>query len=449
MIEINSITVVDSIMGSGKTSAILNMVNQNPENSYVYVTPYLDEVERVINQTSHRFKQPHNNGEGKLESWHRLLSAGESIVTTHALFLMATSETIQLIHEGGYTLILDEVLDIFKEYNDAVKSYENKTVTKGDVRWLQQEGYITVSQADYGVQWNGAITEDCHYSEVERLARNGTLRCIDDCLFWEYPKEVFTAFNSIYILTYMFESTILSAYMRIYELPYDKVSAERIGDKNFRLCPYTDDTETKKKMFSLVNIYSGNLNSIGKQKNAFSVSWLKGRNSEQIAEIKSYMRRYKEKLKSPSYAVMWTTTKQNDIYKKLERIKGFKYTRQLTAEEQKYSDDENKKLKCFVSCNARATNDYADRTTLLYMLNRFPPVETGKYFSRRGSPIDEDGFATSELLQWIWRSAIRKDNKINLFIPSSRMRKLLYEWFGVNETSYHPRPNKVLEKALL
>lgn len=249
MKAIPNITVVDSIMGSGKTSAILNMVNQDCENSYVYVTPYLDEVERVINQTNHRFKQPHNNGEGKLESLHRLLSAGESIVTTHALFLMATTETIQLIHEGGYILILDEVLDIFREYNDVVKSLENKTVTKGDVRWLQQEGYITVSPADYGVQWNGAITKDCHYSEVERLARNGTLRCIDDCLYWEYPAEVFTAFTNIYVLTYMFESTLLSAYMRIYELQYTKVSAEHIDGGEFRLCPYADDIESKKAIF--------------------------------------------------------------------------------------------------------------------------------------------------------------------------------------------------------
>lgn len=449
MIEIEKITVVDSIMGSEKTSAMLNIVNGDSENSYIYVTPYIDQVERVIEQTSHKFKQPYNTGDGKLESLHLLLSAGESVVTTHALFLMATAETIQLIHEGGYILILDEVLDIFREYNDVVKSLENKTVTKGDVRWLQQEEYITVSRADYGVQWDGVITEDCHYSEVERLARNGTLRCIDDCLYWEYPTEVFTAFNRVYILTYMFESTMLSAYMRIYGLPYTKVSAERTDSGNFRLCPYADDTEYKKKLFSLVNIYSGNLNSIGKQKNAFSISWLKGRNSEQITEIKNFMRRYKEQLNAPSNAIMWTTTKQNDFYKKLERIKGFKYTRRLTSKDLKASDSYIRKLQCFVACTARATNDYADRTTLLYMINRYISPEIEKYFSRRGSPVDGDEFATSELLQWIWRSAIRKGEQINLYIPSSRMRKLLFRWFGVNEASYHTSPNKVLEKALL
>ncbi len=57
---------------------------------------------------------------------------------------------------------------------------------------------------------------------------------------------------------------------------------------------------------------------------------------------------------------------------KLERrIKGFKYTCQLTAEEQKVPESDRRKLQCFVACTARATNDYADRTTLLYMINRY------------------------------------------------------------------------------
>ena len=436
-------------MGSGKTSAMLDKVNADTDSSYIYVTPYLPEVERVIKQTGYRFKQPYNTGEGKLNSLHKLLAAGESIVTTHALFLMATSETVQLIHEGGYTLILDEALDIFKEYNDVVKSLDNKAVTKGDVRWLIQEGYISVSPFDYFVKWNGAITEDFHYSEVERLAKNGSLRCIDDSLYWEYPIEVFTAFESIYILTYLFESSMLAAYMGIYGLPYQKVSAEHTEDGIFRLCPYTDDLERRKALFSLVNIYTGELNSLGNKTNAFSVNWLKNRCPEQMRQLQNAMRNYKGQMKAPTSSVMWTTTKQYDIHKKLEKVKGFKYIRQLTAEEQRLPDTEKRKLQCFVSCTARATNDYSDRSTLLYMVNRYLSPEIEKYFSRRGNPTDEDRFATSELLQWIWRSAIRDNKPINLYIPSSRMRGLLFSWFGVDEVLNLPRTKRVLEKASL
>lgn len=446
---ISSIIVVDSIMGSGKTSAMLNKVKSDADGSYIYVTPYLPEVERVIKDTGYRFKQPYNTGAGKLDSLHKLLAAGESVVTTHALFLMATSETVQLIHEGSYTLILDEALDVLREYNEVVKSIDNKTLTKGDVRWLIQEKYISVSPLDYCVEWNGTAEEDFHYSEVERLAKNGSLRCIDDTLYWEYPVEVFAAFESVYILTYLFESSRFAAYMGIYHLSYEKMSAMRTEDGSFQLCPYIDDTEQRKALIQRINIYSGDLNRIGDKRNAFSVNWLKGINTEQVRDIQKAMRNYKGQLKAHTASVMWTTTKQFDFYKRLERVKGFKYTRQLTSDEQKLPDEEKRKLQCFVSCTARATNDYSERTTLLYMINRYLPPEVGKYYSRRGNPIDEDLFATGELLQWIWRSAIRKGKSVNLYIPSCRMRELLFKWLGANETMYHPRTKRCLEKALL
>ena len=32
------------------------------------------------------------------------------------------------------------------------------------------------------------------------------------------------------------------------------------------------------------------------------------------------------------------------------------------------------------------------------------------------------------MVQWIWRSAIRDGNEVNLYIPSRRMRELLIGW---------------------
>lgn len=45
-VEIN---IVDAVCGSGKTSAAINMINASaPEEKFLYITPYLDEVERII-----------------------------------------------------------------------------------------------------------------------------------------------------------------------------------------------------------------------------------------------------------------------------------------------------------------------------------------------------------------------------------------------------------------
>ena len=48
--------------------------------------------------------------------------------------------------------------------------------------------------------------------------------------------------------------------------------------------------------------------------------------------------------------------------------------------------------------------------------------------------INKDFYALSILLQWIWRSRIRnikdtpEQRKIDLYLPSSRMKRLLLEW---------------------
>lgn len=51
-----------------------------------------------------------------------------------------------------------------------------------------------------------------------------------------------------------------------------------------------------------------------------------------------------------------------------------------------------------------------------------------KASAMKGFPVKEDIFALSEMVQWVWRSAIREGNPINIYVPSSRMRDLLERW---------------------
>ena len=81
--------------------------------------------------------------------------------------------------------------------------------------------------------------------------------------------------------------------------------------------------------------------------------------------------------------------------------------------------------KGFVSCNARATNEYSERRYVAYLLDRFLNPLDKSFFKERGVIIDENLWALSELIQFIWRSRIRKGKSIELYIPSQRMRNLL------------------------
>ena len=55
------VTVIDSIMGSGKTTSLINMMNENLDERFIYITPYRDEIQRVIEGCYNRyFETPKN-----------------------------------------------------------------------------------------------------------------------------------------------------------------------------------------------------------------------------------------------------------------------------------------------------------------------------------------------------------------------------------------------------
>ncbi|SEI14496.1 hypothetical protein SAMN05192559_12119 [Halobacillus karajensis] len=59
------INVIDSIMGSGKTSWAIQYMNNSPRHKrFIYITPFLNEVKRVIDSTDREFTQPQNENDG-------------------------------------------------------------------------------------------------------------------------------------------------------------------------------------------------------------------------------------------------------------------------------------------------------------------------------------------------------------------------------------------------
>lgn len=97
-------------------------------------------------------------------------------------------------------------------------------------------------------------------------------------------------------------------------------------------------------------------------------------------------------------------------------------------------DDDEKYRINFISQTARGTNDYRHKTHLLYLTNFFPnPLIKNFLISRDEIQIDMDAYALSNLLQWIWRSAIRDGQEITVFIPAERVRHLLMKWLGYTD----------------
>lgn len=145
-------------------------------------------------------------------------------------------------------------------------------------------------------------------------------------------------------------------------------------------------------------------NNIGNGYYDLSLNWFKKAiddSTGQIEILKSYIVTwFKNQHKETKFEdKLWTTFKIASNH-----LKGKGYTKR------------------FLSMNMRATNDYRNTNVLVYACNRFLKPEHKTFFSDRGITIDEDLWSTVELLQWIWRSAIREHKPIDLYLPSKRMR---------------------------
>ena len=84
----------------------------------------------------------------------------------------------------------------------------------------------------------------------------------------------------------------------------------------------------------------------------------------------------------------------------------------------------------FISHNVRATNKYIDTCNLVYLINRnYNPV-IKRWLISKGIDVNQDIYALAEMIQWVFRSSVRKKEGIRLYVPSKRMRELFQNWIN-------------------
>ena len=390
-VEIN---IVDAICGSGKTSAAINMINASDEEQrFLYITPYLDEVNRIIESCpSKHFKQPEVYGT-KTKGIKFLLEKGLNIVSTHALFKNFDTEIVDLVRAMNYILIMDEVAEVVEPL-DISKSDLQIVLDKTE---LQDNGLLKWTDKDYsGELWN--YRRLCELNAV--FYHNNT------ALLYLFPVDCFKAFRQVYILTYMFDAQVQRYYYDFYgaEFKYIGVAGDKID--NYHFVPELTISNNN-EFAKLIKIEDSiTLNALGEKSFSLSVSWYDKNIKTYATGIKNNLYNFfRHKAKTPSNKNLWTVFKQ---YKNAIQGKGY--------------------AKSFLSCNARATNAYSDRTAVAYMCNIFFNPILKNFFEQKGVRVEEDKWALSELLQFLFRSGIRKGEEIRLYIPSMRMRNLLKRW---------------------
>ena len=219
------------------------------------------------------------------------------------------------------------------------------------------------------------------------------------------------------------------------------------------------DIEFRMKCSRLIHVCDHErLNSLLQTKTALSTNWYdrhsKGE-KELLKDLKNaisyFFNRYLCDAKASRGDIMWTCPKE---YADKLKGKGYTIQRSMTQIEKELPELQFKELEsrlnCFVPCNARATNKYRKRWALAYCCNIYFNPFLKAFFEACPAgaiDLDEDAYALSCLIQWMFRSRIRDGEPIHIYSPSKRMRHLLNDWMLDNENLHDEQTESQLPEG--
>lgn len=445
------IKVLDAICGSGKSSYVKKMILDNPKEKYLYVAPYLSECHRFAgtkycekdkrkkpiladdgynyvmagNDSIHgadlrgmRFRHPDNrNKKGSKElSLCKLIENGDNIVSTHALFTDLGSNALDAAKD--YTLIIDETVNVYELDNvkvdvDHCLSVNFMSVSKSDGITLvfESENYLLSARTGAAAELNKdksdkELIAESRYADLAQQCELGQLLYIDGkAVIWELSVSLLKAFKEVWVCTYMFEGSDMCSLLKKYNVPYeyyDFGNRKRSVDVA-HLIEVVDDKKLNLigEIVSLSSTTSkiGAYNKLESTKTKVTNDFIKDSLKNNLHNL------FNQKWKAKSTDRLWTSYKNQSSH-----IANKKYGKQ------------------FLAYNYKATNDFANVHHVAFMIDVFqnPLIQAACY--TRDIATSNEHFAISTLIQFIFRSAIRKGEPIKLYLPSLRMRNLLERW---------------------
>lgn len=431
------VTIVDRYMGSGKTTGIIAAFR--PDRKYLVVVPLLSEITRMIRGASVPFFQPINAASAdaqtapdypqdarcrtKRESLQALVQAGRNVVCSHELFSALGS----IAQEGllaEYHVLIDEVLNV-AEVKTGITQTRKIACSPGrdhDTGWRElylDDGFISICPDTGRIsptdKWRGLVEKLAgnlsqtmfHAAEAGRLYtdQDGMSK---EIILSELPPALLTGCRTIKVHTYMAEGSFMAAYMRRHGIAY-RTEFNAVEDAAFRkrarqLVTVHPMPRLKDLKFS----FSAQAKEAGRRKPGVDVPQALYRMQRTEGELKGVD---KDKIMLTCAKACWYA-KGNE---ELGRSGPFALGSRLF-------DGSH-----WVPNTTRGTNDYAHCSHLIYLWDQHASVHVSRFLG-----VDDERhremYAVAELLQWVWRSRVRRGEPITLFLPSARMRRLWSRW---------------------
>ena len=425
-----NIQIVDSVMGSGKTTSIIDYINSSSK-PIIIIVERQSEVERLKKECSSLVAL---SDISLLEKTTRLdaleisVNEGKSIISTHHLFKFWSDYFLNKAQYWGYELIMDETLS-------GVLS--SVSIKSDDLRKYVDDGYIQVCAGSK--LGKVKLTKSLHskYADVEnKISKkdcylfNSSKEDDPHYMLIEAPRaEMFSIFECIKVLTYKFKGSLLRCY---FDMHYIKYSMMSIHDG--QMGSYTDLQGVNFQ--DNLHVYAGKHNQT-RGKSIGTKTWIDHKvnqldMSKRLRNVFYFWERYGV----TSETFLYTTHKDVQKFVHPKNIKGLK-----NSLNESYSDPKKKVLMTndekrnvsFLSQTIRGTNDFSHKKFMAFTGNTLLDPQINQFLKHHDVELNEEAYALNRMIEWLWRGCIRNGQEMYVFVPSKRMRHLFLKCLGYSE----------------
>ncbi len=429
----DKIRIVDGIMGSGKSTwafnHIVRSVKADSSRKFIYVTPLKAEIRRAI-KACHDIGlvEPLDTHGTKMSAFIKLIEADSNIATSHSLFLRMDNDVISLIASKGYELIVDETLDLINElvmFPDEKDFEKSEILTGKDIQAFIDSGLIRLEPDTERIIMVEDTPEFLKYQDVVQRMKLGNVYALNKRVLLEVvnPEIFLSSFESIHVMTFRFEWSLMGAYFRKFGIEYeywhlsDSETGLSSGEKDI-----SDDIESIKSLIEICEV--DKLNRIGdlywnnrKDVVALSKKFYDSKKTLTVKHLKRSAKTVRDLARSKGYSqILWSTFKD--------------YTDDLLKSRVLRQSDN-------VAINTRGLNSFDNRDIVMYFVNRYYHPSLLRFLNLDDSQVTHAEVVLSEFLQFFFRSAIRRNEHVYVYIPSVRMRTIFKSWLNNKGIFYY------------
>jgi hypothetical protein len=426
------IKVIDEIMSSGKSHWMLNKMKQweaeDRYDQFFYISPLLSEVGgEILKDSKGKELSPRQYLKGRVQetlphmnftfprpikgskAYHvsQLIHQCKNVSATHKLFLSLDTGDVEILKQNKNVLIIDEAIEAYEVYKGITKQALDNHIKSGILLVDEDTRKLSYNHEQYPIKKE---TTQWELSELVKYCDNNCVYYIEgNVVLWEFPTDLLRAFDDVYVLTYIFEGSFMYYWCKINGIEIEYVKPEL----------YRSTEEVKSYIKELINVVeTPSIHRI--EDYSYSQSWWEHEAVKDCIEdikkalsscVTRVVKCKTEDILITCPKLSWQHDKENKKIKKRLLIKGRGYSRAT-----------------WLASETRATNDYRDKTTLIYLLGKYPNPMVRNFCASKGYPINREKFALASFLQWIFRGSIRKGEPMNVIMPSKAMRLLLKEW---------------------